>query len=99
MAITRRLVLKNAGAAAIFAPYVLRRASAAGAPIVIASINDLSGGLEASGKPMNDVLHFAIDEMNAAGGLLGREIKVVTYDSQTNMQLYPQYAQQAALKD
>ena len=99
MTITRRLLLKNAGAASVFAPFVLRRANAAGAPIVIASINDLSGGLEASGKPMNDVLHFAVDEMNAAGGLLGREIKVVTYDSQTNMQLYPQYAQQAALKD
>jgi branched-chain amino acid transport system substrate-binding protein len=99
MTITRRALVNNAAAAAVFAPSVIRRAEGAGEPIVIASINDLSGGLEASGKPMNDVLHFAIDEMNASGGLLGRQIKVVTYDSQTNMQLYPQYAQQAALRD
>ena len=60
---------------------------------------DLSGGLEAAGKPMYDVLNFAVDEMNAAGGLLGRPIKVVSFDTQTNMQLYAQYAQEAALKD
>ena len=60
---------------------------------------DLSGGLEAAGKPMYDVLNFAVDEMNAAGGLLGREIKVVSFDTQTNMQLYAQYAQEAALKN
>src|SRR4029077_5099688 len=46
-----------------------------------------------------DVLNFAVDEMNAAGGLLGREIKVVSFDTQTNMQLYAQYAQEAALKN
>ena len=34
-----------------------------------------------------------------AGGLLGREIKVVSFDTQTNMQLYAQYAQEAALKN
>jgi urea transport system substrate-binding protein len=36
--------------------------------------------------------------MNSAGGLLGREVKVISYDTQTNMQLYAQYAQEAALK-
>ena len=66
---------------------------------MIASIYDLSGGLEAAGKPMFDALNFAVDEINAAGGLLGREIQVVSYDMQANMQLYAQYAQQAALKD
>src|SRR6202008_363658 len=54
---------------------------------------------EGSGKPMYDVLNFAVDEINAAGGRLSRQIKVVSFDTQTNMQLYAQYAQQAALKD
>lgn len=99
MSISRRALLKTGAAATVFAPALMRGAAAAGDPIVIASINDLSGGLEGSGKPMNDVLHFAVDEINASGGLLGRQIKVVTFDSQTNMQLYPQYAQEAALKD
>jgi urea transport system substrate-binding protein len=99
MGISRRALLKSGAAAAVCAPALLRSAAAAGDPIVIASMYDLSGGLEAAGKPMYDVLNFAVDEMNAAGGLLGREIKVVSFDTQTNMQLYAQYAQEAALKN
>ena len=48
---------------------------------------------------MYDVLNFAVGEINEAGGLLGREVKVVSFDTQTNMQLYAQYAQEAALKN
>jgi len=86
-------------AATVFAPALVRSAAAAGDPIVVASMYDLSGGLEAAGKPMYDVLNFAVGEMNDSGGLLGRPIKVVSFDTQTNMQLYAQYAQEAALKD
>ena len=99
MGISRRTLLASGAAAAICTPAMIRGAAAAGDPIVVASMYDLSGGLEAAGKPMYDVLNFAIDEMNAAGGLLGREIKVVSFDTQTNMQLYAQYAQEAALKN
>ncbi|MBO0754581.1 MAG: transporter substrate-binding protein [Bradyrhizobiaceae bacterium] len=98
MTLSRRTFVSSAAAATLFAPAVVRRAAAAD-PIVIASMYDLSGGLEAAGKPMFDVLNFAVGEMNASGGLLGREIKVVSFDTQTNMQLYAQYAQEAALKD
>jgi urea transport system substrate-binding protein len=99
MSVTRRALLKGGTAAAFLAPALIRNAVAAGDPIVVASMYDLSGGLEAAGKPMYDVLNFAVDEMNASGGLLGREIKVVSFDTQTNMQLYAQYAQEAALKN
>jgi len=67
--------------------------------IGVASIHDLSGGLDIYGKPMVDALTLAVEEANAAGGLLGRQIKLVNYDTQSNMQLYTQFAQQAALKD
>lgn len=98
MGVSRRAFVSSATAMTVTAPFVIGRTYAA-EPIRVASINDLSGGLEASGKPMNDVLHFAIDELNGSGGLLGRQIKVFTFDSQSNMALYPQYAQEAALKD
>src|ERR1700761_6850586 len=68
-------------------------------PINVASIHDLSGGLDIYGKPMVDAMTLAIEEANAAGGLLGRQIKLNNYDTQSNMQLYTQFAQQAALKD
>jgi urea transport system substrate-binding protein len=99
MSVSRRALLKSGVAATMFAPALVRSAAAAGDPIVVASMYDLSGGLEAAGKPMYDVLNFAVGEMNDSGGLLGRPIKVVSFDTQTNMQLYAQYAQEAALKD
>jgi urea transport system substrate-binding protein len=68
MSVTRRALLKSGAAAAVFAPALMRTAAAAGDPIVVASMYDLSGGLEAAGKPMYDVLNFAVDEMNASGG-------------------------------
>jgi urea transport system substrate-binding protein len=68
MGISRRALLKSGAAAAVCTPALMRAAAAAGDPIVIASMYDLSGGLEAAGKPMYDVLNFAVEEMNAAGG-------------------------------
>jgi urea transport system substrate-binding protein len=67
--------------------------------IVVGSIIDMSGGLDIYGKPMADCMTLAVEEQNAAGGLLGKKIKLVTYDPQSNMQLYAQFAQQSALKD
>ena len=74
-------------------------AYAAGDEIVISSILDLSGGLDIYGKPMADCMTLAVEEQNAAGGLLGKRLRLVTYDPQSNMQLYAQFAQQAALKE
>jgi branched-chain amino acid transport system substrate-binding protein len=67
--------------------------------IKVAGIHDLSGGLDIYGKPMVDALTFAVEEANAAGGLLGQQIQLINYDPQSSMQLYTQFAQQAALKD
>lgn len=67
--------------------------------IVVGSIIDMSGGLDIYGKPMADCMALAVEEQNAAGGLLGKKLKLATYDPQSNMQLYAQFAQQSALKD
>ena len=98
MSISRRHFLQSAAALTASAGFVSDRALADD-PIGVASLHDLSGGLDIYGKPMVDVLTFAVDEANAAGGLLGRPIKLISYDTQSSMQLYTQFAQQAALKD
>src|SRR5579871_6702317 len=97
MTINRRTFLKSTAAAAT-AGFVSSPAWAED-PIGVASIHDLSGGLDIYGKPMVDALTLAIEEANAAGGLLGRQLQLVNYDTQSSMQLYTQFAQQAALKD
>jgi branched-chain amino acid transport system substrate-binding protein len=101
MNFNRRNFVKGAGAAALSTALpmpLVTKSWAADSAITIASMYDLSGGLEMAGKPMYDVLNFAVEEINAGGGLLGKKLEVVSFDTQTNMQLYAQYAQEAALK-
>ena len=97
MRVNRRTFLQSTAATA--AAGMFSSSAWAEDPINVASIHDLSGGLDIYGKPMVDALTLAVEEANAAGGLLGRQIKLVNYDTQSNMQLYTQFAQQAALKD
>jgi urea transport system substrate-binding protein len=97
MRVNRRTFLQSTAATA--AAGMFSSGAWAEDPINVASIHDLSGGLDIYGKPMVDALTLAIEEANAAGGLLGRQIKLINYDTQSNMQLYTQFAQQAALKD
>ncbi len=96
----RRSFIKTSGAAlaGTVAP-MFPLAALAADEMLIGSILDLSGGLDIYGKPMADCMTLAIEEQNAAGGLLGKQLKLVAYDPQSNMQLYTQFAQQAALKD
>jgi urea transport system substrate-binding protein len=100
MQVNRRNFLQGAAAAAAAAGAGAFASSARAADTInVAGIHDLSGGLDIYGKPMVDALTLAVEEANAAGGLLGQQIKLINYDPQSSMQLYTQFAQQAALKD
>ena len=98
MQFNRRRFLTAASAAALATPAINRRAMAAShsGPIKFVSILDQSGGLDIYGKPMVDTTKMAIDEINAAGGLLGREIDLQVFDPQSTIQFYTQFATQAA---
>ncbi len=96
----RRAFISNSTAAVLGGALpVMSRDALAADDIVVSSILDLSGGLDIYGKPMADCMTLAVEEQNAAGGLLGRKIRLVSYDPQSNMQQYAQFAQQAALRD
>ncbi|MCY4286667.1 MAG: transporter substrate-binding protein [Thiotrichales bacterium] len=98
MTLTRRNFLAGASAAVLAGPAIIGRAQAAD-PIRFVSILDQSGGLDIYGKPMVDTTRMAVDEINAAGGLLGREVELKVYDPQSSIQFYTQYATQAAVGD
>ena len=98
MAISRRTLLNAAGATALTAGMPLRRAFADG-PIKLGAIQDNSGVLDAYGKPMVMATAMAVEEINAAGGLLGRQIELKQYDSQSDIALYTKYAQQLVRED
>ena len=98
MTLTRRRLLAATSAAALSVPALLSSARATDT-IRFVSILDQSGGLDIYGKPMVDTTRMAVDEINAAGGLLGREVELTVYDPQSSIQFYTQYATQAAAGD
>jgi urea transport system substrate-binding protein len=95
---TRRSFLR-ASAAFVAMPAIASTRAFAADEVKVATIFDQSGGLDLYGKPMQTSAALAFDEINAAGGLLGKKIRVINYDTQSNMQLYAQFAQEASLKE
>ena len=99
MNIQRRQLL--AGSAALAAGGMLPTMPGAFAAddVKLGSVLDTSGIFDAYGKPMDMAMRLAVDEINAAGGLLGRKIGITAYDTQSDMALYTQYGQQLARRD
>lgn len=100
--LSRRGFLKKSAAAAGLATGAVQLPYAAYADddtILVGGLHDLSGPIDFAGIPMNQVMQLAVKEINAAGGVLGKQLKSVVYDPQSNMSLYSQYATQLALKD
>ena len=68
-------------------------------PIVVGSILDETGGLNIYGKAMADSTRLAIEDINKSGGVLGSQLKLVSYDAQSNNANYSRYANELALRD
>jgi urea ABC transporter substrate-binding protein len=102
MTLSRRQFFKTASGAVAFASSygVLAKAGLAqGNPIKVANILDATGGLNIYCLKQIKATAMAIDEINKAGGLLGRPVELIFYDSQSNNQFNSQYATQAFVRD
>ncbi|MBM3569904.1 MAG: amino acid ABC transporter substrate-binding protein [Alphaproteobacteria bacterium] len=82
---TRRRALAG-GAALLAAPAILPSGTLAqgAGPVRIAGLVSLTGGGSAFGPNMRAVHQAVVDEVNAAGGVLGRRIEYLSEDDQTN---------------
>ncbi|MDX6234681.1 MAG: branched-chain amino acid transport system substrate-binding protein [Nocardioidaceae bacterium] len=58
-------------------------AKEAGPPIKLGSAIDLSGGVAATGKDALAGMQYAVDELNAGKGVIGRKIDFITRDNQS----------------
>ena len=89
----RRRFLKTAGALALtgMAPAIVR---AQGEPMQLGVLTPLTGAGGFDGPRMAKAMQAVIDEVNGAGGLLGRKVVLVVEDDQTN----PEAAVRAARK-
>lgn len=81
--ITRRTAIGGAvaGAAVLGFPAIL---GAQGAPIKLATLTPLTGAGGSYGPVMARAAKGVVDEVNAAGGVLGRQIQLISEDDQTN---------------
>src|SRR5215468_11488117 len=89
----RRRFLTSAGALALagMAPAIVR---GQGEPLQLGVLTPLTGAGGFDGPRMAKAMQAVIDEVNAAGGLLGRKVVLVVEDDQTN----PEAAVRAARK-
>ncbi len=92
----RSFIARSAG---LLAASQIPEAAMAASDIKLGSILDTSGLFDIYGKPMDQAVQMAIDEINAAGGLIGRKIKKIAYDTQSDMALYTKFGQTLARDD
>jgi branched-chain amino acid transport system substrate-binding protein len=82
MSLTRRQALATAGAA--LASTLAKPAIAANEPIRIGYLPALTGPSSSTGIGINRGFELAVKELNAAGGINGRQIELVVRDTQSD---------------
>src|ERR1700680_5144649 len=83
MSMTRRQALKSASAA-VLASTLAKPAIAAKDPILIGYLPALTGPSSSTGIGINRGIQLAVQEINAAGGIDGRQIELITRDTQSD---------------
>jgi len=83
MSLTRRQALVTAAGAA-FASTIAKPAIAAKEPILIGYLPALTGPSSSTGIGINRGVELAVKEINAAGGIDGRQVELVVRDTQSD---------------
>ncbi len=84
MNFTRRKVLGAAGAAALASAVPGKRVFAQTGPVKIGMSMPQTGSLGAGGQAALVALRMWVEDINAKGGLLNRQVELIAYDDQTN---------------
>jgi urea transport system substrate-binding protein len=96
----RRHVLK-AGVAAVVGALLLSAAGVTSAAdtIKVGVLHSLSGTMAISETALKNTVLMTIDEINAAGGVLGRKLEAVVVDPASNWPLFAEKARQLITQD
>src|SRR5215207_2176323 len=87
-------------AAAILAASLAQSASAQDkSPVTIVNLVEMTGAGRIAGTNFNNGVLLAAKEINAAGGILGRPLNLVTIDTQTNAEVAKAKAKEAVAQE
>jgi urea transport system substrate-binding protein len=70
-----------------------------GLPIKVGVLFSRTGVMQASEMPVTEMILFAIDEINADGGVLGRKVEAVTADGRSRPEVFAAQAERLILRD
>jgi urea transport system substrate-binding protein len=70
-----------------------------GEPIVVGILHSQSGTLRASEQPVQEMTQLALDEINNAGGLLGRPIHTILRDGASDERIFAREAERLIRQD
>lgn len=101
MHVSRRKVLRDGAVAGLgmSTTVLLGWQAKAADDIAVGSILDATGPINIYGLPMIDATKFAVDDINQSGGVLGRKLRLIEADCQSNNQVYAQNAVKLILDD
>src|SRR5262245_63730279 len=68
-------------------------------PVKVGILHSLSGTMAISEAPIKEVVLMAIDEINAAGGVLGRKVEPLVEDPASNWDLFAEKAKKLLQED
>ena len=89
-------ILKTVGAAAM--AFAMTTGANAEDPVKIGILHSLSGTMAISETSLRDVVLMATDEINAKGGVLGKQIKPVVVDPASDWPLFAEKAKELITK-
>src|SRR5205823_11249444 len=75
------------------------KAAGSGDTVKIGVLHSLSGTMAISETSLRDVVLMAVDEINAAGGVLGKQIEPVVVDPASNWPLFAEKAKQLIVQE
>ena len=77
----------------------VERAAIGADPIKVGLLEDVSGDLALFGKPKLNGSLLAVEEINKAGGIMGRQIELIHLDPQGDNARYQEFARRLVSKD
>jgi urea transport system substrate-binding protein len=85
--------------ASALALVLLLRSKPDATPIRIGVLHSLSGTMAASERPLVDAVRLAVEEINAAGGLLGRPVEMVVADGRSDNRVFAAEAERLIVSE